>query len=427
MKSQIKSISDTEQELELCLETSEFQPELDKQYRDAQKKANLKGFRQGKAPISIIKRLLGGQIQTQVVEKLASENFEKISKDENIKIIGQARISDFKLDENQSLTIYLSFEVQPEFDLKPYDTYEFKKINYQITDDDVEKELKGLLRNYAEITVVDEPATKTDVVVASLQKCDEQGIAIVGENLENQTFNLEYLKNDSPFFSALVDSKKDDERRVVVEDENPETKETTKTHYNVVVQEVKQVALPEFNDDYADKLSQGKLKTTAEFKEDLKNQIESHFTKKSDEDLFDSIADKFTEDNVFPLPLSLVDSYENLLVENAKKQVGGKFPAGFDEYKFRHDIRPNAEKHARWMLIRSKLAEQNDITIEEDDIKAYAEKEAAMVGLDAETYMQQLTSSEYLPYITDSLLRDKVLDHIKNTSAIVEESQDLPK
>ncbi len=427
MKSQIKSISDTEQELELCLETSEFQPELDKQYRDAQKKANLKGFRQGKAPISIIKRLLGGQIQTQVVEKLASENFEKISKDENIKIIGQARISDFKLDENQSLTIYLSFEVQPEFDLKPYDTYEFKKINYQITDDDVEKELKGLLRNYAEITVVDEPATKTDVVVASLQKCDEQGIAIVGENLENQTFNLEYLKDDSPFFSALVDSKKGDERRVVVEDENPETKETTKTHYNVIVQEVKQVSLPEFNDDYADKLSQGKLKTTAEFKEDLKNQIESHFTKKSDEDLFDSIADKFTEDNVFPLPLSLVDSYENLLVENAKKQVGGKFPAGFDEYKFRHDIRPNAEKHARWMLIRSKLAEQNDITIEEDDIKAYAEKEAAMVGLDAETYMQQLTSSEYLPYITDSLLRDKVLDHIKNTSAIVEESQDLPK
>ncbi len=427
MKSQIKSISDTEQELELCLETSEFQPELDKQYRDAQKKANLKGFRQGKAPISIIKRLLGGQIQTQVVEKLASENFEKISKDENIKIIGQARISDFKLDENQSLTIYLSFEVQPEFDLKPYDTYEFKKINYQITDDDVEKELKGLLRNYAEITVVDEPATKTDVVVASLQKCDEQGIAIVGENLENQTFNLEYLKDDSPFFSALVDSKKGDERRVVVEDENPETKETTKTHYNVIVQEVKRVALPEFNDDYADKLSQGKLKTTTEFKEDLKNQIESHFTKKSDEDLFDSIADKFTEDNVFPLPLSLVDSYENLLVENAKKQVGGKFPAGFDEYKFRHDIRPNAEKHARWMLIRSKLAEQNDITIEEDDIKAYAEKEAAMVGLDAETYRQQLTSSEYLPYITDSLLRDKVLDHIKNTSAIVEESQDLPK
>ncbi len=427
MKSQIKSISDTEQELELCLETSEFQPELDKQYRDAQKKANLKGFRQGKAPISIIKRLLGGQIQTQVVEKLASENFEKISKDKNIKIIGQARISDFKLDENQSLTIYLSFEVQPEFDLKPYDTYEFKKINYQITDDDVEKELKGLLRNYAEISVVDEPATKTDVVVASLQKCDEQGIAIVGENLENQTFNLEYLKDDSPFFSALVDSKKGDERRVVVEDENPETKETTKTHYNVIVQEVKQVSLPEFNDDYADKLSQGKLKTTAEFKEDLKNQIESHYAKKSDEDLFDSIADKFTEDNVFPLPLSLVDSYENLLVENAKKQVGGKFPAGFDEYKFRHDIRPNAEKHARWMLIRSKLAEQNDITIEEDDIKAYAEKEAAMVGLDAETYMQQLTSSEYLPYITDSLLRDKVLDHIKNTSAIVEESQDLPK
>jgi trigger factor len=426
LKSQIKPISETEQELELTLEPAEFQSELDNEYRNAQKKANLKGFRKGKAPLSIIKRLLGEQIQVQVVEKLAGSHFEQVSKDENIKIIGQARIRDFNLVENESLTIYLNYEIQPEFDLKTFEDYEFKKVNYQITDEDVDKELKALLRNYAKTEVVDEPATKSDVVVANLQKVDENGVAIVGENLEKQTFNLDYLKSDSPFLSALEGSKTGDERQVVIEDENPETKEQVKTHYQVTVLEVKRVSLPEFNDEYAEKLSQGKIKTTDEFKADLKEQIVAHYTKKSDEDLFESIADKFTEENVFPLPLSLVDSYENMLVENAKRQVGGNFPPGFDEIKFRHEIRPNAEKHARWMLIRSKLAEMNDIKVDEEDLKVHAEKEAAMVGVDTDTYMKQIMSSEYLPYITDSLMRDKVMEHIKNTSKITEESQDLP-
>jgi len=427
LKSQIKSINDTEQELELSLDAQEFQPELDNEYKTAQKKANLKGFRQGKAPLSIIKRMLGPQIQAQVVEKLASENFEKISKEENIKIIGQAGIRDFKLEENNSLTIYLTYEVQPEFELKAFEEYEFKKVTYQVDDEVVEKELKALLRHYAQTDVIDEPAEKTDIVEATILKCDENGAALEGENAEKQTFNLEYLKSDSPFLSALEGAKKGDERQVTVEDENPDTKETTTTYYKLNVEEVKRITLPEFNDEYAEKLSQGKIKTTDEFKDDLKKQVDSHYTKKSNEDLLESIANKFTEDNVFALPLSLVDSYENMLVENAQRQVGGKFPAGFDEIKFRHEIRPNAEKHARWMLIRNKLAEMNDIKVGEEDIKEYAEKEASMVGIDSETYMKQIMSSEYLPYITDAILRDKVLEHIKSACKVVEETEELPK
>jgi trigger factor len=408
------------------LEASEFQTLLEAQYKLAQSKAHLKGFRKGKAPIQVIKRVLGHDIQTQVVEELTDGYFNQIAIEKNIKILGQARIRHFDLKENEKLSIYLIYQVQPDFELTPFDGYEFKKSEYEVTDEDVALELKMILRNQGALASIEGEAGEEDFVIADVQKLDESGMAIIGERQENQTFGLENIPKDSPFYKALIGTKAGDERRVEVEAKQADSTEMTR--YQLTVKEVKQLELPELSDEMAKELTQGKLNTADELRADIRKQLGAHFNQKAEEDLLESIAQKFVEDNMVPVPKMLTDSFENMLVENARRQIGGKFPAGFNESMFRKEIRPSAERHARWMIIRNKISELNDISVTDDDIKTFAEAEAQKAGETlTDEVLKSYMSNEVKPYILDTMLRDKVYGFIKEKCKIEIEKKPLPK
>ena len=123
----------------------------------------------------------------------------------------------------------------------------------------------------------------------------------------------------------------------------------------------------------------------------------------------------------------MVDSFENMLLENAKRQMGGSLPPGMDESELRVSIRPNAEKHARWMLISQKIAEMNKLEVSDDDITAYAEKEAEKnPELKAEDLINTYMSTEFRDYMTDTILKDKIYNIIKSSVTINEESKPIP-
>ncbi|NTV45683.1 MAG: hypothetical protein HGB11_03985 [Chlorobiales bacterium] len=194
------------------------------------------------------------------------------------------------------------------------------------------------------------------------------------------------------------------------------------------VKEVKRMQLPELSDEMAKELTQGKLNTAEELRADIRKQLGAHFNQKAEEDLFESIAQKFVEDNNVPVPGMLIDSFENMLVENARRQIGGKFPAGFNEGMFRTEIRPSAERHARWMLIRNKISELHKILVTDEDIKAFAESEAQKAGEElTDEALKSYMSADFKPYIMDTILRDKVYGFIKEKGKIEIEKKSLPK
>ena len=116
-----------------------------------------------------------------------------------------------------------------------------------------------------------------------------------------------------------------------------------------------------------------------------------------------------------------------MLVENAKRQMGGSFPRAFDEEQFRIAMRPNAEKHAQWLLISQKIAENAELSVSDEDIKTYAEKEAEVSeSMNAEEILKTYLSPEFRDYITDTILKDKIYNLIKSKVTITEEEKPLP-
>ena len=143
--------------------------------------------------------------------------------------------------------------------------------------------------------------------------------------------------------------------------------------------------------------------------------------------MLESISAKLIDENPIPVPKSMVASFTKMLVENAKRQMGGGFPKGFDEEQFSLSMRPNAIRHAQWLLICQKIAELDNIEVSEDDIKAYAEKEADKHGTtNAEDLLNAYMSSEFRDYITDTIVKDKIYGIIKSAVTIIEEETPIP-
>ena len=423
MQKNIKNVNDTEQELEIILSAEEFGPEYNQELEEAKRSIQIKGFRKGHAPASLIKKLAGPSIEATIAEKMASKYFGEIAEAEKIKPASRAQIINFTFEPEQ-LSIQLSYEIHPEFDLKDFSGYSFSKALYNVSDKDVEHEINLILKGHGTLISVDEAALSTDTVIGDVYKLNEAGEPVESEKTENHHFSLEYLPEENPFRKALT-GKKAGESVDIENDQKESSAEPSR--YRVNISEIKRLELPELTDDLVKEITGQRFESVTDFTADVNIQIAQHFLLKSDEDLLEAISSKLIDENPIPTPESMVASFSKMLVENAKRQMGGRFPKGFDEEQFRLSMRPNAVRHAQWLLISQKIAELDNLEVSDDDIKVYAEKEAGKNSeANAEDLLNTYMSSEFRDYITDTILKDKIYEIIKSKVTITEEETPIP-
>ncbi len=422
MQKNIKNISETEQELEIILSAEDFGTEYAQELDEAKRNIQIKGFRKGHAPASLIKKLAGPSIEATIAEKMASKYFGEIAEAENIKPASRAQIIDFTFTPDE-LTIRLNYEIHPEFEVKDFSAYTFTKNRYVVTDADIDREIKLILKGHGTLVSIDEAALSTDTVIGDVYRLDDAGEPEEDQKTENHHFTLEYLPEENPFRIALTGKKAGES----VEVENEEKGSQPASRFRVVISEVKRLELPELTDELVKEISRARFESVTDFTADVRIQIEEHFIQKTDEEILESISEKFIEDNPVPAPNSMIASFSKMLVENAKRQMGGSFPRGFDENQFSLAMKPNAEKHAQWLLISQKIAEDATLSVTDEDIKAYANKEAEKSeSMSAEELENTYLSTEFRDYITDTILKEKIYDLIKSKVTITEEEKPLP-
>jgi trigger factor len=423
LQKNITIVSETEQELEIILTAEEFQPEYDLELEEARKSVRIKGFRQGHAPVGMIKHMIGPSIEATVAEKMASKNFAAIAEAENINPASRAQIENYSFEDGK-LTIRISYEIHPEFELKDFSTLTFTQAEYTVTDEDVDREIRLILRGHGTMVTSEEPATEGDTVIGDITKLDAEGAPVEGSKNENHHFSLEYLPADNPFRMALEGKKAGDVADVTVE---PKEEGGETLRYRIDIREVKHLELPELNDELVAEISHQRFENVEDFKGDVKLQLLAHFSDKSEQDLLESISAKLIEEHPVATPKSMVVSFQKMLLENAKRQIGGQFPKGLDEREFLNSMKPNAEKHARWILVSQKIAKESNLEVTNEDIRAYAEKEAEKEPiLSVEQLIETYMSTEFKDYIIDSILKEKIYDVIKSKVTITREATPIP-
>jgi trigger factor len=371
----------------------------------------MKGFRPGKVPLSLVKRLYGEALAFGVAERSIQETFEsEVVKPSEHDVIGAPKVVDMQYEMDGELHAVVRFGIRPTFTVTGISGEKFSKLVHDVTDDEIDGEIKRLREREGELVSIDDPAGEEDFVVVDLQRLDEASrTPLIGQKREEVMFYLADKRLSPEFKSAIVGLSAG---ASVTTDHDPHSEDSDEIRpYSVSVREVKRLSLPELNDEFAARISQGKTETVDALRNDIRSSIERHWEQQSDELLKGKLIERLLALNPVDVPESLVDMFLDSFVEDLKRNHGDEIPKDFDEQAFRDGRRQEAERQSRWMLVKEQIVEDLGLEVTDEDRESHFELSAGDGGVDAGLLRKYYESVSGMMNRLDSrLLTDKVFE-----------------
>jgi trigger factor len=164
MQVSVESIGKLERRMQVQVPAERVTKEIATRLKHLSRTARLKGFRPGKAPLTVIRRQFGQQIHREVIGELMQSSFTEAVAQNQLAPAGSPRIEPQTVDEGQDLTYVATFEVFPEVALNPVDSLAVDRFSAEVTEDDVDAMIERLRKQQMKYTVAARPAATGDRV-----------------------------------------------------------------------------------------------------------------------------------------------------------------------------------------------------------------------------------------------------------------------
>jgi trigger factor len=418
----INDTSASERELEVTLSYDEIKNEIETEVKKQIRSIQIPGFRKGKVPLPMIKKMYGDALEYDASEKVANTRFWKAAEEKELKPIGRPTMTDIKFVPNESLSFKVSFEIIPELDVKNYTGNRIEIPDFTVADKDIDMEVKHLLRQY-ETTEPAEEITddKSIVFTAELQRMNENGEPF--ENSVPETIDVD-LSNEKihPDIISNTKGKKagdsfdfsfEDKRNIKRED-NTEEEVIEKYIYQGKILEVKKRVYPELNEELVKKISKDKFSTEDELRNHIKQDIQNYYDNQLENFAKERLIKTVIENNDFTPPASLVASYVEDMIKR-EEEHGKKHKHKINKEELKERFHPTAVYSVKWFLLRDQIIKKENISLTDEDIMKAAEKEAPRFGLAPENLVEFYKKGEY----NDQLLEEKLFSFLKEKNDLV--------
>jgi len=410
------TLSEVQQEVEIQLTGEELQPHFEEAYEKFRPKVELKGFRKGKVPLAMIKKIYGETIEHDALDSLAGEFYRKVMRERNIQPIGQPSLVDMDFKRGGHLRFKIQYEVRPAIELKKYKRIAIEKPIHDVTEEEIKTEIDHLRRMNSTTTEVNAVTDVHHIVTGDVQELDETGSPLIGKKTRDAKFLLSDETLAKELRDALRSAEVGREYRITFTAQQDDHEHTF--HIIVNVTKIEKVNLPEFNDDFVRKLTKGKAKTADEFTGNLRVDLKRFWDEQSEKRVAEEIVSEIVRQHEFTVPESLINGLLDSYVDDIRNKSRDKrLPGDFDEEKFRSDNRTLAIFQGKWMLLKGRIAEEENITITGEEIVAAAESEAARIGISKERLVEYYKNSSVA---AERLLSDKLMAFLKRNAVITE-------
>ncbi len=447
MQTTIKQITPVEYELQIEATAQDLAPKINKSLKAQQSQISLKGFRKGKVPLSILKKRFGESLVLEVIEREVLGIFQKEVMDSGEhKVIGMPSFDkfDYKLDGDLNAT--LKFGVHPEIEIQDISKETIMKLVHEVTDEEIDKEIKQIRLQDAELAVREKGGIKdSDYVTIDMQRLDPAtNTPIIGEREEDVSFFLDDEKLKDALRAGLIGKKAEETFRVDLPLEENETNpsdeekptsellvlpgegdEVAKAPYEVLVKEVKERNLPELDAEFIKKVAGEDVEDEEGLRDFIKNRIEKGFGEESRKLLESELMTRMLELHEFQVPEAAIDIFVNSFAEDIKRRNNNELPENFDYPSFREANKDYAEQQARWKLIRDTIVEQQSFEVTDEDRKEYfvevsgGNEETAAAF---ENYYKSMSGA--MDMINEQLLSKKLFGYLSDQVTLDEKNQE---
>ena len=422
MEVKVNNLSDISQEVEVNLAYDEISSDIQAAYKEESKTIQIDGFRKGKAPFAMIKKLYGEAIEYKASDKIATKKFWEIVDQEGLKPISMPHLVDIDFQMGSKLYFKIQYEVKPKLRLKDYKGLEVEKPVFKVKEEEIGKEVDYLLKPYIKY----EPAEEVDgydyKITTNLQKLDENGNAVIGQRSENMQIDLSDEKVNLQVRENAKGSKVGGTFQFTFIDEHYHGEELHREEfrYEAEVTKIEKAVQPEINEELVKKISNNKASTLDELKDVLRKNFSDYYTKQSDDIFVNNLLNEIVKNNDFTPPAGYVDSIHKRLIEIEKENAKRQKMPNVDERAMAEYFKPRAEWNAKWQIILESLAETENIKVDENELEEIAKQESEKTGISVEKLMKYYKDTNR----NDVLLEDKVVNFLKENNKVKEVDAD---
>ena len=382
--------------VKLVIETSaeEFEKGLNAAYNKEKSRINVPGFRKGKAPRKIIEKMYGSEVfYESAANAIIPEAYANAADESKLDLVSQPSINVVTLEAGKPFVFEATVAVRPEVELPQYKGVEVEKVDTEVTDEDVEAEVKKALdQNARTVDVFDRAVKDGDMTTIDFEGFID-GEAFDGGKGEDYPLTIGSHSFIGDFEEQLIGLNLDEEKEINVtfpEDYHAENLKGKPAMFKVKIKAIKEKQLPELNDEFAQDVSD--FDTLAEYKEDLKKKVADRKAAEGKSKKQNEVIDKIVEEAKMDIPQAMIDTQVNRMAEDfaQRLQQQGLSLEQYFQYtgltpeKIIDDMKPEALKRIKNSLVLEAIVKAEGIEASDEDIDAEVTKMADMYKMDAE-------------------------------------------
>ncbi len=428
-----EQIDDLNAVVHITIEKDDYEPRVEKVLKDYRKKANMPGFRPGKVPASLVKKMYGKAVLVDEINKLVSENLSQYISENKLDILGEPLPSEkqqtIDFDQDEQFKFSFDLALSPEVEVKLTKREKLPYYDIQVSDDMLDGQKKNVTSRFG-TTEQREEANEKCMLKGDFVQLDQNGDELEdGIKAEDAVMSATIIKDEDEK-KKIIGAKVGDE--IVFEPKKAFPNDTEISYllkvskeqaaevdgqFKFTVKEINEYVDPELNQELFDKIfGPGKVTNeeefTAQVKEDLENTLKMESEYKFSIDAKDKLMGKVD----MKLP-------EEFLKRWIKATNQDKEDQQLTDEQIENEM-PRFLEDLKWQIIRNQLIKDNELKIEQQDVIEFAKKSARMqfmqYGLNnvpdehLESYATDMLKNEdQQRSMAEGAINDKVMDFVK--------------
>lgn len=394
MSLQVEKLEKNMAKLTVEVPAEQFEAALKTSYNKNKNKFNIPGFRKGKAPQAMIEKMYGvGVFYEDAVDEAINASYPDAAKESGLEIVSRPEISIEQVEKGKSFIYVATVATKPEVTLGEYKGIEVEKAKPEVTDADVEAELKKVQeQNSRLVSVEDRAVADGDQTVIDFEGFVD-GKAFEGGKAEDYTLVIGSHSFIDTFEDQLIGKNigEDVEVNVTFPAEYHAAELAGKpATFKVKIKEIKMKELPELNDEFASEVSE--FETLDAYKEDVKNKLAETKQAQATAENENNVVQKVVDNAQMDIPAPMVDEQVRNMIEDYARRLQSQ-GISFDQYlqftgstieQLQEQMRPQAELRLRTRLVLEAVVAAEKIEPSEELVEAEIKKMSENYKMDAE-------------------------------------------
>lgn len=417
----VKKIENAKIEVTCKIEGEEWKVELKKAFKKLASNVQIKGFRKGQAPESVLKKHISDeQVRFEAAQMIAQDQITAAIKEKDLTLIDRPSLINVKPEENDC-TLVFECPVYPDVTIKDYKKLGYKVEDVSVSDGEIDAELDRIKQNKAEIEIKEDGSLeKGDIAVFDFEGFKD-GVAFDGGKGENYELEIGSGQFIPGFEDQMIGMKSNEEKQLNVtfpEDYHVENLKGAPVVFNVKLHEIKKKTLAEIDDELVKELKIDNVNNVDELKEYIKNNLLENKKIGAENKAVEDVLNKLVDNTEVDIPSIMITSEQDQLFSEYSQRLMSQ-GITIDQFAkitkksvddIKNELKPDAIKRVKTTLALNKIAELENVTVDQKDIDEEIEKMAKQYNMPVDQIKKYIPEDS----VKSDLRLQKALEFIKH-------------